>query len=249
MSIIKLQFGNDVRRIRLEENQEINFSDLLKLTKETFTEISSLDNFIFKYRDIDNDIVTVTSDLELQEAFRVAKDAGVGSLRFEVQWNGCIFEESLKKVKSFVDKKKALLCPNSAPGECSLDSNNRCKKIFFAGLIGFLMCRGCCIFFLLPLFFIYFIASKLVWRDFNKKAKRTCTKGRNISSEPIVEEIVRQSNVENDEVGSQQPQPFQVKLGQLEEMGFTNRSKNIESLIKNSGDVLKTVKELLEKNN
>jgi len=38
-------------------------------------------------------------------------------------------------------------------------------------------------------------------------------------------------------------------MKQLEEMGFLSQSKNIEVLIKNRGDVLKTVKDLLEKSN
>jgi len=39
--------------------------------------------------------------------------------------------------------------------------------------------------------------------------------------------------------------PFETKLKQLEEMGFQNRNKNIELLIKHGGDLLETVKEIL----
>jgi len=42
---------------------------------------------------------------------------------------------------------------------------------------------------------------------------------------------------------------FQAKLKQLEEMGFNQRTKNIEALITNGGDILKAVKQLLEKIN
>jgi len=43
--------------------------------------------------------------------------------------------------------------------------------------------------------------------------------------------------------------PFQLKLRQLEEMGFSSRSRNIEVLIRNGGDVLRAVKDLLDKHN
>jgi len=42
--------------------------------------------------------------------------------------------------------------------------------------------------------------------------------------------------------------PFQSKLIQLEEMGFRDRTANIELLIKHGGNLLKSVKDLLEKN-
>jgi len=43
--------------------------------------------------------------------------------------------------------------------------------------------------------------------------------------------------------------PFESKLKQLEEMGFSDRTANIELLIKHGGNLLKSVKALLEKTN
>jgi outer membrane biosynthesis protein TonB len=40
--------------------------------------------------------------------------------------------------------------------------------------------------------------------------------------------------------------PFEVKLKQLDEMGFTDRSKNIALLVKNQMDLVKTIRDLLE---
>jgi hypothetical protein len=42
---------------------------------------------------------------------------------------------------------------------------------------------------------------------------------------------------------------FEVNLKRLEEMGFNDRSKSIEILIKNGGNLLRTVKDLLDKAN
>jgi len=39
--------------------------------------------------------------------------------------------------------------------------------------------------------------------------------------------------------------PFEMKLKQLEDMGFVDKIKNIEILVKNKGDMLQTVKDLL----
>jgi len=39
--------------------------------------------------------------------------------------------------------------------------------------------------------------------------------------------------------------PFEMKLKQLEEMGFTNKLQNIEILVKNKGEMLQAVKDLL----
>lgn len=40
--------------------------------------------------------------------------------------------------------------------------------------------------------------------------------------------------------------PFEHKLKQLEEMGFSNRAKNIEYLVKRNGDMILVVKDLLD---
>lgn len=44
------------------------------------------------------------------------------------------------------------------------------------------------------------------------------------------------------------PSLLEMKLAQLAEMGFTERMKNIELLVKNNGDMLETVKNLLDQN-
>jgi len=40
--------------------------------------------------------------------------------------------------------------------------------------------------------------------------------------------------------------PFEQKLKQLDEMGFTNRAVNISLLVNNKMDLVKTIKDLLE---
>jgi len=44
------------------------------------------------------------------------------------------------------------------------------------------------------------------------------------------------------------PSLLEMKLAQLADMGFTERMKNIELLVKNNGDMLETVKNLLDQN-
>jgi len=42
-----------------------------------------------------------------------------------------------------------------------------------------------------------------------------------------------------------QPHPFEVKLQQLEEMGFQNKPRNIELMVKYGGDMMQVVRDLL----
>jgi len=40
--------------------------------------------------------------------------------------------------------------------------------------------------------------------------------------------------------------PFEMKVKQLEEMGFLNKAKNVELLVKYNGDMVRTVRDLLD---
>jgi len=72
----------------------------------------------------------------------------------------------------------------------------------------------------------------------------------NRNPNPEVVEVESKQEVEEDEPQPNREElPFQLKLRQLEEMGFSSRSRNIEVLIRNGGDVLRAVKDLLDKHN
>ena len=64
-----------------------------------------------------------------------------------------------------------------------------------------------------------------------------------ITSVPVVE-----PKVEEKKSQPKQLSPFEAKLKQLEEMGFTNALQNINVLVKYNGDMLNAVKHLLEGN-
>jgi len=58
--------------------------------------------------------------------------------------------------------------------------------------------------------------------------------------------VVEAPKVEEPKVDIPPISPFEAKLKQLEEMGFTNKQRNIEMLVKHKGDMLQAVKYLLE---
>jgi len=73
---IKLQLGRDVRRISVPRS--LNFAALLQLTRDLFSSqgastpaFLSGNSFFFKYQDDEDEWISVTSDLDLHEAFNV----------------------------------------------------------------------------------------------------------------------------------------------------------------------------------
>jgi len=59
------------------------------------------------------------------------------------------------------------------------------------------------------------------------------------------EEVKQMPKIEKKEEPKAVSNPFEMKLKQLEEMGFTNKLQNIEILVKNKGEMLQAVKDLL----
>jgi len=74
MVVIKLQLGNDIRRVNV--TGPLSFKDLNDLAKTLF-EANLPQSFQFKYKDDEGDLITVSSDRELEEAFRLYKDQDI----------------------------------------------------------------------------------------------------------------------------------------------------------------------------
>lgn len=66
--VLKIKYGEDTRRITVEHVP--NFQQLVALLKQLFPNLE--DPFQVKYTDEDQDMITVTSDLELKESVNVA---------------------------------------------------------------------------------------------------------------------------------------------------------------------------------
>jgi len=73
--ILKIKLGDDTRRITLEIIP--TYSDLVRLCEKLF----SKNNFVVKYVDDDEDMVTMSSEIELQEALNVIKQQQTNVLR------------------------------------------------------------------------------------------------------------------------------------------------------------------------
>jgi len=66
--VLKIKYGEDTRRLTVEHIP--NFSQLVVLLRQLFTNLS--EPFQIKYIDEDQDMITITSDLELKESVSVA---------------------------------------------------------------------------------------------------------------------------------------------------------------------------------
>jgi len=74
MFAIKFQHEDDIRRITVQ--QCLPIKDLIELVRSLFRE-NLPQPFVLKYKDDEGDFVTITSDRELEEAFRLFKDVGI----------------------------------------------------------------------------------------------------------------------------------------------------------------------------
>jgi hypothetical protein len=74
MVVIKLQYGSDIRRVSLDTVPR--FKDLCELASSLFSGLKE-GAFQFKYKDDEGDLISVTSQVELQEAVRVAGSKGI----------------------------------------------------------------------------------------------------------------------------------------------------------------------------
>lgn len=82
MFVLKFYFNNDIRRIALSE--QVPFSTLIAFVKDLFASNPLPEKFVFKYVDNENDVITVTSDEELLEAFRISAKQAPSLIKFEV---------------------------------------------------------------------------------------------------------------------------------------------------------------------
>jgi next-to-BRCA1 protein 1 len=75
--VLKVKLGEDTRRITVENVP--TYSELVRLCEKLFS--MSTTSFAVKYVDDDEDMVTMSSDIELQEALNVIKQQGTNVLR------------------------------------------------------------------------------------------------------------------------------------------------------------------------
>jgi len=288
MLVLKLKFAKDIRRLPFgneESNSKLTFEDLRRITVESFNlNDSEKKEFVFQYRDDEEDFITITNDLELEEGIRFvtskrsSEDAPiVFSLKIsrrskEVQGEQCPFQVSFdsassccKKVfEKFQEKRKKCAAKRKerGSGKCGFGKCSPLKiglKIFaFILLLKLIFFCRCCFF--IPLLVLAGWGLKRFLCNKQYKCKRNWSETCHVPIAPqqvdqqvdqqvnqtIYPEVESKQEIEVDDQTVPEL-PFQAKLRQLEEMGFNSRTRNIEILIRNGGDVLRSVKDLLDK--
>jgi len=250
MMILKLVKDGEISRISMEKAPD--FKGLLELFKERFGQIP--EGYQLRYVDDSKDTIRITDDRELDEAIRLSKEIWNSVLKIEIyNPKECPYEKKMEKIKGHLN---CLNIPDFRNNlrNVHLPRGIGCKIALLIGAI--MICKGC-VFVLLLIMLGLFVGKRIMRKCCKARGERRedrctsffarssnceCTSPKEVKPKPQIiqpkEEIRR-----DDEL------PFQFKMKQLEDMGFLSQSKNIEVLIQNRGDVLKAVKDLLEKSN
>jgi len=84
MFVVKFQYQTEIRRAAL--NEVISFVQLTQLAKELYGEsLAQSSTLVFKYKDDEDDSITVSTDRELEEAFRLMRETRPAILKVEIQ--------------------------------------------------------------------------------------------------------------------------------------------------------------------
>jgi len=296
MLVIKLQHANDIRRVTIDK--PVSFTELVELAKSLFRD--TLPNpFTLRYKDDEGDFITVASDRELGEAFRLSQEQAI--LRIT------IVGEEKKPAPSFAPSTAQPQNPKKAeksPFEEFVESWNPFIEAFEGQIKEFLPKLEELVDEIVssnPLQAkkeepkvqvpkAEAVRSETPIVPSQKEAeipkvevpkvepvKIEPTKVEPVKVEPAKVEPVKAEPVKIEpakveacqkpeykvpvavtkieptkpvtslaEVPKQEVTPFEAKLAQLEEMGFTNRGRNVDLLVKRKGDMIRVVKDLLE---
>lgn len=77
---LKIKFNEDVRRITLDKPTK--FAELRTVLSGLFRSLP--ENYVLKYVDEEEDLITISSDMELEEAFELAKKSPIKILRLNI---------------------------------------------------------------------------------------------------------------------------------------------------------------------
>jgi hypothetical protein len=80
--VLKTCYNNDIRRVMIDPVDGFTYTDLRVLLLKQFPNISAIS--VTHYVDDDKDMVRITEDSELAEAFRIAREMGLKSLKIIV---------------------------------------------------------------------------------------------------------------------------------------------------------------------
>jgi predicted transcriptional regulator len=75
MSVIKFNLNNEIRRISVQKLP--SFEEVSAILKRLYSKLSAEQSFVLQYKDSEGDVVTVSSNEELEEAFRNFSESNV----------------------------------------------------------------------------------------------------------------------------------------------------------------------------
>jgi len=263
MISIKLQNASDIRRITVSEN--LTFSELNQIAYSTFGNALP-SSFLFKYKDFENEYITLTTDVELSEAIRTSQQAN-HTLRVMIvhpwlpvsvskavpfQLDPSKYIDTARPWIQIAQSRVANVINNIRSRPTPRYDILKWKKCILALILFFFLCRGFSMFFFIVMGVVYYRYSGNFFSS-SPRPRGDVRINHNhnpVPSAPIIEDEIQQPvsqmypNV-NQQQADRGVIAFQEKLAQLYEMGFSDRNLNIQVLTQNRGDLLKSVKDLL----
>jgi len=257
---IKASFGEDIRRFSVDPT--INFTSLTNLVNQLF-HLTDKNGSTLMYIDNENDLIKLSTDVELEEAKRCTTKSENTTLRLQVN--------SIPIVPQSNKESKESNCPSFSTNACESEcSGMKCIGIVLFAL-GF-FCR--------PILAVCFLAGYLFLKrrtlfrcGSGKKSWGNCCWNRSSSgcswnicsmfsnvcsswcceespkpADTTTHEIIQEDQVVTEEKKEDKVAPinWQHLLKQLQEMGFANVKQNIQLLTKHNGSIDNTVTELVQ---
>jgi hypothetical protein len=249
MYALKIKLGKVTRRVSLNAD-ESSFENLQETLKKLFTTELTTDAYAIKYKDDENDLITINTDEELKEAFTLHKEKKFIKLFVFVPPQSeepeCCFAKFVQKARRCAQENG--WCNRSGQqggAPCSWRSK---RPLLIGGLLFMLFCR--CSFFAFFLIFLGIAACKIArkFRGHCGNNARACrwslpspAPSAPVSApQPVVNNISNSasSSVNLSRSGNTK---FEQMLANLEEMGFNDRNANIRALVETRGDLTEAV--------
>jgi hypothetical protein len=268
MYALKIKLGKVTRRISLNAD-ESSFENLKQTLKRLFAIELTTDAFVVKYKDDENDLITINTDEELKEAFNVHKDKKLVKLFVVVpsaqpEEPECCFGKFIQKARRCAQENG--WCNKSGQQGAAPCPWAKRRPLLIGAVLFMLFCR--CSFFAFFLLFLGIVGCKIARRlrgaqcpaNTARGCRWACPKTASPAPaavpQPLNNNVVTSTNnVASNSASTSLNQSrssntkFEQMLNNLEDMGFADRNANIRALVETRGDLTEAVVRLTAQTN
>eukprot|EP00029_Vermamoeba_vermiformis_P013383 TRINITY_DN829_c0_g1_i1.p1 TRINITY_DN829_c0_g1~~TRINITY_DN829_c0_g1_i1.p1 ORF type:complete len:263 (-),score=83.19 TRINITY_DN829_c0_g1_i1:64-852(-) len=254
MYALKIKLGKVTRRVSLNAD-ETSFENLKQTLKRLFTTELTTDSFVVKYKDDENDLITINTDEELKEAFNVQKDKKLVRLLVIVpsaqpEEPECCFGKFIQKARKCAQENG--WCNRSGQQQGAPCHWAKRRPLLIGAVLFMLFCK--CSFFAFFLLFVGIAACKIMRKVrggqcgvYNARACRWACPAPSsapvAAPQPAVNNTTSNTNSASSSLNQSKSgnTKFEQMLASLEDMGFVDRNANIRALVETRGDLTEAV--------